>query len=145
LASRYFAGLWPRCRIVAVEPDRENCAMIADNCRDLIDSGRMDVVTVFAAAKPGVAAIDRSFDAYGFAKLAADGQPPEQLIACVTMDRLIDRLGPGHVDLLKCDIEGSERELFEACEPWINRIRHLVVETHSPYSLSQLYAHLERE
>jgi FkbM family methyltransferase len=142
LASRYLAELFPRCRIVAVEPDADNCRMVADNCRDLIETGRLQVITAFAAASPGPAAIDRSFDSYGYAKLPANGRPAQELIECLTLDRIMERLGCADVDLLKCDIEGSEAELFASCRPWIQRIRHMVIETHAPYSLPALYSDL---
>jgi FkbM family methyltransferase len=142
LASRYIADLLPRCRIVAVEPDRDNCAMIGRNCRDLIEQGRLEVVTAFVAAEPGVAAIDRLFDSYGFTMVAAAGRPADEHVECLTADRLFERLGRDEVDLLKCDIEGTERELFGQCRPWVHRVRHMVVETHVPYSLPALYADL---
>jgi FkbM family methyltransferase len=142
LASRYLAELLPRCRIIAIEPDSDNCRMIADNCRDLIQNGRLQVVTAFAAASAGPAAIDRSFDSYGFAKVPANGRPPQELIDCLTLESIMERLGSAHVDLLKCDIEGSEAELFASCRPWIQRIRNMVIETHAPYSLPALFSDL---
>ena len=59
------------------------------------------------------------------------------------METLLARAGfTGEVDLLKCDIEGTEKELFAGCAPWIGRVRHLAVETHPPYTPDDLYAAL---
>jgi FkbM family methyltransferase len=142
LASRYLANLLPESRIVAVEPDRGNCEMIECNCRELIDNGRLIILQAFAAANAGLAAIDRTCDSYGFAKVPADDRPQEELVPCLPLSSIIARLGRLHVDLLKCDIEGSEAELFELCHSWIGRVRHIIVETHAPYSLSALIRHL---
>jgi len=37
-----------------------------------------------------------------------------------------------HIDLLKIDIEGSEKEVFEACD-WQDRIGSAVVELHDRF------------
>jgi hypothetical protein len=36
-----------------------------------------------------------------------------------------------HVDILKVDIEGSEKEVFREA-PWLGQISHLVIELHGP-------------
>ena len=46
------------------------------------------------------------------------------------------------VDLLKCDIEGAEREVFANCGAWIGRVSAMVIELHPPYGLAQLQADL---
>jgi FkbM family methyltransferase len=142
LASRYFSTLFPRCRIVAVEPDHGNCQMIADNCPDVIDNSRLKVVRACVAAKSGVAALDRSLDSWGFTMVAPEGRPPEELIPCITVEQVIEQFGCDHVDLLKCDIEGSEGDLFKNCSPWIGQVRNMIIETHTPYSLQELYTDL---
>ena len=46
----------------------------------------------------------------------------------------------GPVDLLKCDIEGSERELFADPERWIGRVKHVLIELHLPYDETEFLA-----
>ena len=41
------------------------------------------------------------------------------------------------IDILKCDIEGSEVELFGNCQNWIGRVRALVVGLHGDYSVDE--------
>lgn len=48
------------------------------------------------------------------------------------------------MDLLKCDIEGAEAEVFANCADWIERIRWLMVELHPPYDKRKCLADLER-
>jgi hypothetical protein len=38
--------------------------------------------------------------------------------------------GVDYIDILKVDIEGSEKEVFESCETWIDRVGVLIVELH---------------
>jgi FkbM family methyltransferase len=144
LASLYFANLFPQSRVLAVEPDGENCDLIRRNCAPLIAGGRMDVVRGFVAAADGAATIDRSDQSWGFKKSgpAANGQ---ESIPCLSVPTLLAGRGDfGTIDLLKCDIEGSEGELFADCAAWIGRVRNVIIEVHPPYSVDRLYEDLRR-
>ena len=141
LASVYFASLLPEAHVVAVEPDEENCRLIEKNCRRLLKSGRLHVLRGFIAAKDGAAGIDRNVRAWAFHKVDTIDADHES-VPCISMPHLLRTSCFDRIDLLKCDIEGSERELFENCSPWIGCVKHLIVETHKPYLVSDLYANL---
>ena len=56
-------------------------------------------------------------------------------MSALTLPELLERCRVREeIDLLKCDIEGAERELFEHSAPWLHRVRNLVVELHAPYA-----------
>ena len=59
----------------------------------------------------------------------ADGDGGE--IDVITMPSLLDDAGFSHVDVLKCDIEGAEAEVFADCKSWISRVDAMSVECHS--------------
>jgi Methyltransferase FkbM domain len=44
----------------------------------------------------------------------------------------------GDIDLLKCDIEVAEKEVFAKCPAWIHRSRNLLIEIHGGYSADGL-------
>ena len=56
---------------------------------------------------------------------AADGAIP-----VITMPRLLADAGIDEIDVLKCDIESAEAELFAECRRWIERVRTMNVECH---------------
>lgn len=141
LASVYFASLLPEAHVIAVEPDQENCRLIEKNCRRLLETGRLHVIRAFAAAQDGTAGIDRNVRAWAFQKVETIDAGHEA-VACISMPHLLETSRFERIDLLKCDIEGSERELFQTCSSWIGRVGHLIVETHKPYLVSDLYADL---
>lgn len=143
LGSLYFAIHLPQSRIVVVEPDADNRCLLEVNCGHLIRTGRLQMVAGFVAAADGSAAIDRSGGNWGFRKLdlPIDGS---EAIPCVSVPTLMQRYTLPRIDLLKCDIEGSEREVFAGCGPWVHRVDHLMVETHGSYRLSHLYEDLGR-
>jgi FkbM family methyltransferase len=142
ITSLYFASLYPRCRILAVEPDAANAELAERNCRDLIAPGRMTMVRAFAGASDGVAGIDRSDQSWGFKKTTNAAADAGDAIPCLSMATLLDRHPMQRIDLLKCDIEGSEAELFADCASWVGRVANLVIEVHPPYSPALLYHHL---
>lgn len=56
---------------------------------------------------------------------------PEDLVA-IDMPTILDRVQSQYIDLLKIDIEGSERELFKEpeCHRWLPRVRNIAIELH---------------
>jgi hypothetical protein len=46
------------------------------------------------------------------------------------MPVLMEKHRIGAIDLLKCDIEGGEQELFSDCGNWIGSVRAMVIELH---------------
>ncbi len=152
LATRYFDRRHPSAHFIAVEPDFDNLRLLEINCRHLFDAGRLQTFHGFVAARDGYAAIDRTGGAWAIRKtdpgIAPEDHPTTgnggavELIPCLSVPTLLDRAGVDRVDLLKCDIEGSEAELFADCAAWIGRVDHLIVETHRPYTPADLYRHL---
>ncbi len=56
-----------------------------------------------------------------------------QMPARLTMPELFARHGLDEVDFLKCDIEGSEFELFADASAWLPRVRRIAMEVHCNY------------
>ena len=62
-----------------------------------------------------------------------------------TMQQILAQASdPQVVDLLKCDIEGAEAELFADCGPWIRRMKSIVVELHAPYDKTKFLVDIKR-
>jgi FkbM family methyltransferase len=131
--------LWQRPRYLAVEPDGENVAVLRENVRDLAEDGRVEIVEACVGGEDGFTALDRSRGSWAvrMTTLSGTGDVP-----VVTVDRLLERFRVRRIDLLKCDIEGAERDVFARCSSWIGMVRHLVIEIHDPYRLADLEGHL---
>jgi FkbM family methyltransferase len=140
----YFAGLCPRSRLIVVEPDSANMEMLRRNCAALTEARRLTAVRAFVAAGDGEAEIDRTDEAWGFKKSDGPVGAAAETVPCVSIPTLLERAKWDHIDLMKCDVEGAERELFADCGAWIHKVRNLIVETHPPYSPEALYADLKR-
>lgn len=141
ITVRYLIEKWPDAQVLTVEPDSDNLRLLEANCKHLIDSGQVRAVRGFVAAQSGTAGISRTTDAWGFTKVAAS---ESEQIPCHTVPQLLEMAGWDRVDLLKCDIEGSEQELFDAPQNWLDRVDRIVIELHVPYLLPQFYEALNR-
>jgi hypothetical protein len=75
---------------------------------------------------------DPGIGAYGFSVMDERRINKVGEVGTVTVDELSNRLG-GHIDLLKLDIEGSERELFSENVSWLDQVGEIVIELHDCY------------
>ena len=140
LASRWLAAQFPGAQVVCVEPEPSNVAVLRSNLTPL------DGASVVAACVGGTrrkVALDTSAGHFGVTMVESPSSV-DAPIDVVMMDDVLTAASLETVDLLKCDIEGAERELFDDCGAWIDRVGTLVVECHGVYGLSDLLDDLDR-
>ncbi len=53
-----------------------------------------------------------------------------QTVRATTVDRIINDFELDKIDILKIDIEGAEREVFDDTSSWIGKVDALIVELH---------------
>jgi FkbM family methyltransferase len=138
LTVRLWARLFPGSTIVAVEPDAANFELC------LVNAARIDATVhglrCFAGATSGVAALDRSLGAWAYRM--ADGAPGRGDTPVRTLPEIMNLAGLGDspIDLLKCDVEGAEAEIFRGGPPWIARVGAILAEVHGGYTAEALAA-----
>jgi len=123
LSYRWLRQLYPAAQIVCVEPDPANVAILRANAKE-------DPACVVVAACIGgwerMVNIGSTIGEWGYRMIGGDNGT----IPVVTMDRILAENGVDRIDVLKCDIEGAEGEVFEDCRSWINRVGTMAVECH---------------
>jgi FkbM family methyltransferase len=135
LWQEQFAG----AKIIAVEPDPDNVRLCRMNAGE-DTSSVLTLIQACVAATERTVYLDRAGQDWGIV-MRDEGAGGGSAVQTVTMARILSDWGAeAGVDLLKCDIEGAEAELFGACQPWIGRVRNLVVEVHEPYTIARLVA-----
>ena len=128
---------WPGCHVVAVEPDAGNLAMCRRNAAAVAGAhvSLIQACAVGVARKVYLATDDRE------CLFHVTSEPRGTPIDGLTVPDILARNGvQGPIDILKCDIEGAEAEVFAHCTGWIRRVRLLTVEIHPPYTAEQLLA-----
>ncbi len=143
LSALYLHRRFPRARIVAVEFEASNYALLARNVADYPaivavhaglwpHDGRVVVANARAAKW---AHFPRGCDSTAVADADPGRSGPATAFApdtvrAVSISTLMAEQGIDHVDLLKLDIEGSEFELFDGELSWLSRVSTLAIELH---------------
>lgn len=129
LTSVFFANRFPTAKVIAVEPESSNFAMLVKNSERYTNI--MPIEAALWRAETMVDLSDPGTGSWGFQteerqEPAANGAR----VRALTVDSLMREAGVEHIDILKVDIEGSEKEVFECCGKWIDKVGVLVVEFH---------------
>jgi FkbM family methyltransferase len=116
----------PELRVIAVEPEAENHALLKRNAPE------SEVVVVRAAVTDESGPVQLRIGLPTGHGLASAGETgPTQMVHGLTLDELAASQGLEHVVALKVDIEGAESRVF--VKPW-NILRHterIAMEMHS--------------
>jgi FkbM family methyltransferase len=123
----FFAAMFPTARIVAIEPEESNFALLVENAR-----GRdvRCIKAALASASGHMALVDPGYGhwAYRTERIASSTGVP-----CVTMDELYaEELRDATLFpfIVKIDIECGEEELFSQNTGWVARTPVIAVELH---------------
>lgn len=124
MASICFARTYPQATIIAIEPEPSNFKALLRNT-----SPYGSIIPIEAALwkEDGEVSLGTS-DAHpkGAFQVVDNGQAR---IRAMTVRTLMREAGISSIDLLKLDIEGAEKEVFEACD-WIETVRVIAIELH---------------
>jgi len=136
----FFSSVFPDAHFIGVEPNVNNLAMAKRTLAGLIDSGRVVLHHAFVGAHPRTAVLARGGAKGSNEFFLSDTLvgPDDPTAAVLTIPQLLSQHTAQTVDLLKCDIEGGEAELFSNCADWINRVRNIVIELHGQCSIEWL-------
>jgi len=127
MASVYFANKFSTARIIALEPDPWNFAMLEKNVRPY-----PKIRPINAALWEKSTSMRITHQDWGTAGRACE---PDQdgTIHAITIAELCRSFEVDHIDLLKVDIEGAEKGIFENSREWIGKVDRIVIELHDRY------------
>ena len=108
MSALYFARRYPGARIIAIEPDPDNYAMLVRNTRHLAAIRAVQGAVWPRRARLSIVDPTRSRASRMVSE--GEGKGPGG-IASVQLDDVVAE--HGRIDILKIDVEGSEKELFE--------------------------------
>lgn len=126
LSALYFAQKFPEATIVAVEPNKGNFEMLLKNTANnpnirVCNAGLWDRETYLEIMND---------QASEWAYEVKESHSPTGLKA-FSIQEIANLFGIPHFDIVKLDIEGSEKEVFEAhCMEWLSKVKVLMVELH---------------
>jgi FkbM family methyltransferase len=126
-STLYFRLKYPEARIFAIEPEKSNFEILRknmDNFSSIIleNSALWDKDTELSISNP---------DAEKYAFQMDEKRESGAMVHGMTIESLLKRYDIQGIDLLKLDIEGAERFLFNKEEvPWLKKVRVMIIELH---------------
>jgi FkbM family methyltransferase len=129
-ASLYFAHKYPNAKILALEPETSNFVLLKHNCAAM--ENIVPIQAALWAQSEYLTLADPDAEKWCFTvKPSCDG---EQNIRGMTIEELMQEFGVDHIDLLKMDIEGGEKEVFgSGPTPWLDHVYTIAIELHDRY------------
>jgi FkbM family methyltransferase len=130
LSALFFARELAVNEIIAVEPDPDNFRMLSENLRKTGLADRSTAVCAFAGAGRAFAELDDSGNgAWGMrmGPVSDTGTPVLPLAEIAGIAKTSAPL------VLKCDVEGAERKLFQHIRDWEHLIRYIFLELHAEF------------
>jgi FkbM family methyltransferase len=126
----YFAKRYPHAKVFAIEPERENYEILLMNVRR-----HRNIIPIQAAlwGSSGTRMLqDRLTGPWGYtiAETINRVESTGQRIDCITIASLLDEYKIEHVDILKLDIEGGEKDVLENSVDWIDKVNVITAELH---------------
>lgn len=127
-SSVFFKNKYPEAKIVAVEPEKSNYDLLVKNITNL------DNVFAYNAAiwhrQAHLTIEDKGWGHWGYVVNEVD-EHTKDAIKAISIDQLMEDHAIERIDLLKVDIEGSEKDLFSTgYEKWLAKTDLIVIELH---------------
>lgn len=131
LSALFYASKYPRAKIITIEPERTNFEILEKNTRSINNIDRIQAGLWNRDAYLKI--IDRQTGKWGFVVKEVSGSEAYDIKA-ITIDTILKKSGMKEIDILKIDIEGSEKELFSGdCSMWIDKVKVIVIELHDRF------------
>lgn len=128
LASVFFANKYPSAKIIAIEPERSNFEMLKRNTQQYPNVHCLN--NGIWSKKVNLRIYDAGLGSWNFVVEEVDYQD-EKTIAALSIPDVMTMFNIQQIDLLKMDIEGSEKEVFSASNmEWLNKVDYIVIELH---------------
>lgn len=122
-ASLWFSIAFPKARIVAIEPNPENAALLRLN---VAHREHVSVLEAAIAGERGSVAIEHNGASWATTTVRSQGGG----ISAVTMGDALATVSNGVPFMAKIDIEGFEADLFAGDVDWIDQMTVIFIEPH---------------
>lgn len=128
LASVYFKNRFPDATIFAVEPDVSNFEMLLKNTKLYNNIQCLKYAIWYKHAT--LELFDPGEGHWSFVTKENDSVA-QNTVEAKTIDLLMAELNVPHIDILKIDIEGAEKYIFEdGFDKWLPKVRCIIIELH---------------
>jgi FkbM family methyltransferase len=126
-SSAYFLSRYPTCKVISIEPQADNFALLRRNLAPYGERCRAIQAAVWWQVEPlNFKAAEMPGNEWAFSVQPASSN--DNTVPTVTIPMLLEN--SQRISILKMDIEGSEREIFNHDTSWLDAVDNLVIELH---------------
>lgn len=129
----YFSQCYPSARIVGVEPDTDNVQVARRNIKSVGLGSRCEVIEAAVWCRDALVTLDRASPEYAFS-LQREVAEHSSTVQAHSIPVLMRLANFARIDLLKMNIEGSERAVLESANCWADRVSCVICELHGEYT-----------
>ncbi|MBT8288946.1 MAG: FkbM family methyltransferase, partial [Bacteroidia bacterium] len=134
LAAVYFSNRFPDAKIYSIEPESSNLELMRKNIAPY-PNVRVIPKALHHSSGLELQIVDEGIGEWGFTTRntgnTAEKKQVVGTVETVSIDSILEEHEIGILDILKIDIEGAEKPLFEKnYRNWIPRTRCIIVELH---------------
>ncbi|HQP09810.1 MAG TPA: FkbM family methyltransferase, partial [Candidatus Omnitrophota bacterium] len=132
--ARYYLRRYPRAHLIAIEPDPQSFALLQKNLAFYRE--RVDLFN--KAVWPDRAEVALEYKGYrgksSWKTFVRDAREQDERVTTVTIGDIVRQFGLQSIDILKINIEGSERFLFsENYRSWLDITKNIVIDLHDRF------------
>lgn len=128
LSALYYSSKYPTAKIVAIEPEASNFSVLEKNTKHLSNVSRINAGVWDKVAYLKIS--DRGTGKWGF-RVDEVSESEDYDIKAVTIGKVLEESEFDYIDILKLDIEGSEKQVLSSnYKGWLNRVNIIVIELH---------------
>ncbi len=128
LAAIVFANKYPHAKIVCIEPESSNYDMLQKNIHQY---NNITSIKAGIWRNSSFLNIENPQAGKWAFTIHETAQPDENSLKGISLNDIIDECGWENADLIKLDIEGSEKEVFENnSSGWLNSAKGVIIELH---------------
>ncbi len=128
LTACFFATKFPNATIVTIEPDTENYNLLQLNCKSYAN---IHTLQCGIWKNNTHLKIENTHVGNNAFTVTETNEAGADTIKALTVLSVMKQFNMPHIDVLKLDIEGSEKEVFEEnFEKWLPLTRVLIIELH---------------
>jgi FkbM family methyltransferase len=147
-ASIYFKAFFPAAQIACIEPDTENLKMLHKNLDSFIKNNTVFVYKNALMDQPNKSILlKKNFRDSKDWSISTEESNIETTLRSVTIQEIMVDHGWDQIDILKIDIEGSERFLFKesANTDFLNYVKVVAIEIHDEFNIREhIYSVLKK-
>lgn len=129
LSSIFFALTYPHAHIFALEPEESNFKMLTKNTQFY-----PSILPIHAALwnkQERLQIANQKVDKWAFQVTECKESKSTETVLGLSVDELLSEAETNHIDIMKIDIEGAEKELFESkYENWLDKTNLIIIELH---------------